>query len=121
MKKPTGGYDPIDVAVGAKIRLRRKQLGISQNALANAIGVTFQQVQKYERGANRVSASALVRVAKALDMPVAALFDNEPDAAPNLFSAVGAPGAADMLAAFAAIPNNESRQALLAVARLMAG
>ncbi|HYD43914.1 MAG TPA: helix-turn-helix transcriptional regulator, partial [Phenylobacterium sp.] len=45
--------DPIDVAVGARIRLRRKQLGISQSKLADAIGVTFQQVQKYERGANR--------------------------------------------------------------------
>ena len=121
MKKATGGYDPIDVAVGAKIRLRRKQLGMSQKSLADAVGVTFQQVQKYERGANRVSASSLARVAKALEMPVAALFDNEPDAAPNLFSAIGAPGAADMLAAYASIPSNESRQALLAVARLMAG
>ena len=120
MTKITGGYDPIDVAVGAKIRLRRKQLAISQKALADALGVTFQQVQKYERGANRVSASSLARVAKALEMPIAAFFDNEPEAAPNLFSAIGAPGAADMLAAYAAIPSIECRQALLVVARVMA-
>lgn len=58
-------------------------------------GRYFQQVQTHERGANRVTASSLARVAKALEMPVAALFDNEPDAASNLFSAIGAPGAAD--------------------------
>ena len=87
------------MAVGAKIRLRRKQLGMSQKSLAEAVGVTFQQVQKYERSANRVSASTLARVARALEMPVAALFDNESDTAPNLFSAIAAPGAVDMLAA----------------------
>lgn len=119
MKETSGGYDSIGVAVGAKVRLRRKQLGMSQKGLADALGVTFQQVQKYERGANRVSASTLARVAQALEIPVAAFFDNEPEAAPNLFSAVGAPGAADMLAAYASIPSNESRQTLLAVARLM--
>ena len=119
MKKNRDGRDPIDVAVGAKIRLRRKQLGVSQKTLADAVGVTFQQVQKYENGANRVSASSLARVAKALKMPVAALFDAEPDAAPNLFSAIGAPGAADMLAAYAAIPSRDCRQALLDMARAL--
>jgi transcriptional regulator with XRE-family HTH domain len=54
--------DPIDTAVGTHILLRRKQLGISQSKLAHAIGVTFQQVQKYERGANRVSASSLAKI-----------------------------------------------------------
>lgn len=117
----TDRRDPVDVAVGAKIRLRRKQIGMTQKSLADSLGVTFQQVQKYERGANRVSASMLARAAKALEMPVAAFFDSEPDAAPKLFSAIGAPGAADMLAAYAAIPRNESRQALLAVARSLAG
>lgn len=121
MMRAADRRDPVDVAVGAKIRLRRKQLGVSQKSLAEALGVTFQQVQKYERGANRVSASSLARVAKALEMPVAAFFSDEPDAAPNLFSAIGDPGAADMLEAYSGISSSESRQALLAVARLMAG
>ena len=121
LKKNRDGRDPIDVAVGAKIRLRRNELGISQKALADALGVTFQQVQKYENGANRVSASSLARIAKTLQTPIAEFFDNEPDAAPNLFEMISAPGAADMLRAYAAIPSAESRQALLAVVRLMAG
>ena len=50
------GPDPIDVAVGARVRIRRRWLGFSQTQLANALGITFQQVQKYERGSNRVSA-----------------------------------------------------------------
>jgi transcriptional regulator with XRE-family HTH domain len=65
--------DPIDVAVGARIRARRLELGMSQTKLANALGLTFQQVQKYERGDNRVSASTLVRSARALDVAAAAL------------------------------------------------
>ena len=59
----SAGPDPIDVAVGARIRNRRLWLGLSQTQLADALGVTFQQVQKYERGANRVSASMLVKSA----------------------------------------------------------
>lgn len=64
------GPDPIDVAVGARIRARRVALKISQTALAKALGLTFQQVQKYEKGANRVSASTLVRVARELGVTV---------------------------------------------------
>ncbi len=65
--------DPIDRAVGARVRLRRRALKISQMSLASALGVSFQQVQKYERGANRVSASSLVRMATALECTVAHL------------------------------------------------
>lgn len=67
------GPDPIDVACGALIRQRRIQLGVSQQKLAEAIGLTFQQVQKYERGANRVSVSVLTRIAGALDCSPAEL------------------------------------------------
>src|SRR5580692_10124503 len=67
------GPDPIDVAVGARVRIRRRWLGLSQTQLANALGITFQQVQKYERGANRVSASMLVKIAAKLETTVAAL------------------------------------------------
>ena len=55
--------DPIDLAVGVRIRIRRKLLNVSQSALAEHLGISFQQVQKYERGANRISASMLVRTA----------------------------------------------------------
>jgi transcriptional regulator with XRE-family HTH domain len=65
----------IDVHVGARIRLRRLLLGMSQGALGDQIGVTFQQVQKYERGANRVSASKLAQIADALDVPVGNFFE----------------------------------------------
>src|SRR5690242_12280701 len=69
------GYpNPIDVHVGKRIRLRRTLLGISQTSLADAIGITFQQVQKYEKGSNRVSSSRLMDVAKALDVEVPYFF-----------------------------------------------
>ena len=67
--------DPIDVHVGAKIRVRRKQLGMSQSALAESLGLTFQQVQKYERGANRVSASMLFKTSQKLEAPVSYFFE----------------------------------------------
>ena len=73
------GYpNPIDVHVGARIRLRRTLLGMSQGTLAEAIGLTFQQVQKYERGTNRVSSSRLVDMANALDVDVPYFFQEMP-------------------------------------------
>lgn len=76
-KRNTGAPDPIDITVGNRIRVRRKWLSLSQSDLAAALGLTFQQIQKYERGANRVSASTLVRTAKVLDTTVAALVGEE--------------------------------------------
>ncbi len=73
-----GGPDPIDRHVGARIRLRRNELGISQEKLAEAIGVSFQQVQKYERAANRVSASKLWEIARALKTTVAYFYEGLP-------------------------------------------
>ncbi len=70
---------PIDVHVGARIRLRRKFLKISQEKLADALGLTFQQVQKYERGSNRVSASKLYQVARFLGTPVSYFFEGLTD------------------------------------------
>jgi transcriptional regulator with XRE-family HTH domain len=65
----------IDVEVGARIRLKRKLNGISQQSLAGKLGVTFQQVQKYEKGTNRVGASRLSQIATALDVPMSYFFD----------------------------------------------
>jgi transcriptional regulator with XRE-family HTH domain len=69
------GPNPIDRHVGLRIRLRRKELGISQEKLAESIGLTFQQVQKYERAANRVSASKLWEVACALNTSIAYFYE----------------------------------------------
>jgi transcriptional regulator with XRE-family HTH domain len=74
--------NPVDRHVGLRIRLRRKELGVSQERLADSIGLTFQQVQKYERAANRVSASKLWEMAQALDAPVGYFYDGL-DAAPD--------------------------------------
>lgn len=69
------GPNPIDLHVGARVRMRRKFLGVSQEKLADALGLTFQQVQKYERGANRISASKLFEIARYLQAPVAYFFE----------------------------------------------
>ncbi|GAB4394700.1 MAG: hypothetical protein Tsb0032_22280 [Kiloniellaceae bacterium] len=74
-----GGPNPVDVHVGSRVRLRRTLLGMSQEKLGEAIGLTFQQVQKYERGANRVGASRLFDLSRVLDVPVGFFFDEMPD------------------------------------------
>lgn len=73
-----GKPNPVDVHVGSRVRLRRTLLGLSQEKLANALGLTFQQVQKYERGANRVGASRLFQLSRVLDVPVSFFFDDMP-------------------------------------------
>ncbi len=77
------GPSPVDVRVGRQVRLYRTVAGLSQTQLANAIGLTFQQVQKYERGSNRISASKLVRIAEVLGTPVPAFFEGAGDEAPE--------------------------------------
>lgn len=67
--------DPVDIHVGARLRMRRAMVGFSQERLAEAVGLTFQQVQKYERGTNRVSASRLYQFGKVLDVPVGYFFE----------------------------------------------
>jgi transcriptional regulator with XRE-family HTH domain len=77
-KKP----NPIDEHVGSKIRLRRNMLGMSQEKLGESLGITFQQVQKYEKGANRVGASRLQAIASIMSVPVAFFFDDAQNGAP---------------------------------------
>jgi transcriptional regulator with XRE-family HTH domain len=111
------GPDPIDVAVGARIRIRRRWLGFSQTQLANALGITFQQVQKYERGANRVSASMLVKIAAKLETTVAALVgeDGQAPVEAIIYAQLATPGATELLAAYAQISDGEARRALLTI------
>ncbi len=68
--------DPIDVHVGGRVRLRRLLIGMSQEKLGTALGLTFQQIQKYERGANRIGSSRLFRISQFLDVPVSFFFDD---------------------------------------------
>jgi transcriptional regulator with XRE-family HTH domain len=77
--------NPVDVHVGSRVRLRRNMLGLSQEKLGEAIGLTFQQVQKYERGANRIGASRLLELSRVLDVPVAFFYDEtDPVRAPAI-------------------------------------
>src|SRR4030088_71818 len=69
---------PVDVHVGARMRQRRTLLGMSQEKLGTAVGLTFQQIQKYERGSNRIGSSRLFEFAKVLDVPVSYFFDEMP-------------------------------------------
>ncbi len=68
-------YHPVDVHVGRRVRIRRTLLGLSQEKLGEALDLTFQQVQKYERGANRISASRLYQIGHLLDVPVSYFFE----------------------------------------------
>jgi len=74
-KTPADMAHPVDLYVGARLRIRRKVLGLSQTQLAEALGITFQQIQKYERGANRISASKLYEAARLLQSPVSYFFE----------------------------------------------
>jgi transcriptional regulator with XRE-family HTH domain len=94
--------DPLDCVVGAKIRIFRTNRGLSQTALAEAIGVTFQQVQKYESGTNRVGAGRLSRIAVVLGVSIGQLFESSDDAADpaSPFRLLAEPGALRLLKAF---------------------
>lgn len=86
-KKP----NPIDVHVGSRVRLKRTMMGMSQEKLGESLGVTFQQVQKYEKGANRIGASRLQQISLILKAPIAFFFEG----APGHTLASGAPGFAE--------------------------
>jgi transcriptional regulator with XRE-family HTH domain len=119
--KDAAAPDPVDFAIGARIRARRRQLGLSQTELANALGVSFQQVQKYERGVNRVSGSTLVAAATALEASVGWLVGEAGDGAQteDVFRALSTPGALELLEAYRRIPSPRTRTALLALAQQM--
>src|ERR671929_167272 len=127
--KPQRGARPgtkrtteVDGVIGAKMRMRRGELGMTQTDLAKALGVTFQQVQKYEQGKNRVGGSRLAGVAKTLRVPVSYFFeqtDDEMEAVQG--SLLETRGAVSLLKAFAAVKDQRQRQAMINLARAMAG
>src|SRR5271155_4771727 len=116
------GPEPVDVAVGARMRIRRRMLELSQTQVANGLGITFQQVQKYERGSNRVSASMLVKIAAILKTSVAALVgeDGSEPVDPLILAQFATPGAPELLNMFAQIKSGEQRDALLTIAKAIA-
>jgi transcriptional regulator with XRE-family HTH domain len=118
-----GRHAHLELAIGARIRTRRRQLGLSQGALAERLGVSFQQVQKYERGANRVAASTLLAAAETLGVTVGWLVGEDVAAEAgeeDIFRSLSQPGAIELLAAFNRIPDDRTREALVSLAREMA-
>jgi transcriptional regulator with XRE-family HTH domain len=117
------GPDPIDTEVGLNLRRLRLARGHSQTALADALGLTFQQVQKYERGANRVSASMLVKAARFLKVNAADLLPPDDAVEPTrgfVHRYAEIRGAAEMVNAYCALPSPAVRRAVLQLVRIMA-
>ena len=113
---------PLDIALGRNIRLRRKSLGMSQSALGEAVGLTFQQVQKYERGKNRVSFSKLAGIATALQCRIADLIDgleDGGDAEPgdDRAALLGETGALELLQTYASVKSPRLRRAIISLAK----
>ena len=109
---------PIDILVGQNIRICRLQKALSQGELGRRIGVTFQQVQKYEKGANRVGASRLTQIADVLGVPIPTLFDGAPTAAqtstePTARFLLAKPHSLRLLQGFDKIDNDATRLAVL--------
>jgi transcriptional regulator with XRE-family HTH domain len=126
--------NPVDVHVGSRVRLRRTLLGMSQERLGDAIGLTFQQVQKYERGANRIGASRLYDLSRVLDVPVSFFFDDiDPAVAAPTSEAASAPDEAraepdpmmrretlELVRAYYRIPDSQIRRRLFDLTKAIA-
>ena len=119
MTKDTAPLDPVDVAIGARIRTRREAARMTQAELAKHAGVTFQQVQKYERGQNRVAAARLLQIAEALRTTGADLLGELDDGGPDGL-ALATPGANALLTAFRTIESPDTRNAVLAIVMSLA-
>lgn len=135
-RKPTtedDAPDPVDVSVGARLRQRRNLLGMSQEKLGRAVALTFQQIQKYERGANRIGASRLLQLSRVLGVPIAYFFEDVPAAKPSRAAppAASAPPSAldsdpfsrretmDLVRAYYAIANPYVRKRVLELVRAL--
>ncbi|MGB8292921.1 XRE family transcriptional regulator [Rhizobium ruizarguesonis] len=115
----------IDIYVGNRVRVRRKTLGMTQNGLAELLGITFQQIQKYEKGTNRIGASRLQRISEILRVPVGFFFENGGsgpiDGATNeLNSFLSSKEGLALNKAFIAIEDPNIRQKLVALAKSLA-
>jgi transcriptional regulator with XRE-family HTH domain len=118
--------DAVDLSIGRRVRAYRLSCGMSQTALGEKIGVTFQQIQKYEHGVNRIGGGRLKKIAAVLDTTVAALFGEEGEGrdptVDHLFTEVlSQPYATRMLWAFAAVASSKTRVALVTLVESLAG
>jgi transcriptional regulator with XRE-family HTH domain len=116
--------DALDIKVGSKVRALRLERQMSQEKLGDALGLTFQQVQKYEKGTNRISAGRLQRIAAILEVPVSVFFaDANPPAggAESLFDLVDTGSALRLLRAYSRIPSPALKLALTTLAEELAG
>ena len=113
--RPTKRPSSVDIAVGRNVRIWRMAKGLSQAQLAHRLGVTFQQVQKYEVGSNRIGTGRLVKLAAILGVPIAALFDGTEgaDRARSLLALIADKRAFRLARAFAAIADNTARLSLV--------
>jgi transcriptional regulator with XRE-family HTH domain len=114
--------DPIDIAVGARIRAKRRLSDVSQQLLARSVGVTFQQIQKYEKGSNRVSASMLVHIAAALRTTACVLIGEVgQQIEPLVIARLSTPGAEPLLKAYTDISDMETRRSVLHLVQALNG
>lgn len=126
MPRTADGPSQIDIDVGSRIRVRRKLLGLSQSRLADALGITFQQVQKYEKGSNRVSSSELQAISQILGTTPSALFGEEgpsSDRIPEISDIELHIGSAEGLAlnkAFVAIKDDRIRRSIIGLVKVLA-
>jgi transcriptional regulator with XRE-family HTH domain len=119
---PEAEAEQLDREIGARLKMARKARGLSQTELGQAVGVTFQQVQKYERGANRVSSSALILIARHLDVPVTELLGvDRPPSSRIDWGLFDTSGAQELLDSYRRIPSPKLRRLLLDLAREIAG
>jgi len=121
-KSPAGAaasFDILDATIGERVRARRRAARLTQAQLARSLGVTAQQLQKYETGANRISASTLIKLAAALGASAAALVGEDTQSAAEgaLFAHLATAGAVELLRAFSAISDPDLRQQLVSLAR----
>lgn len=116
--------DPLDIIVGGNVRRLRAARGLSQERLGEKLGLTFQQVQKYEKGANRISSSRLVKIARALEVHPARLFEGtglyEEQPIADAFASVLTAEDVKIVHAYKAISSPKQKAALLSMARTMA-
>ena len=127
MKRKKRAPNSTDVQVGEAIRAHRLIAGMSQQALADRLDVSFQQIQKYEKGTNRVGAGRLPQIAKILNVPISALFDRHANTSPGASGASPVPvalipdkSALQLLKSFAGITNSAIRRGLVDLARAIA-
>jgi transcriptional regulator with XRE-family HTH domain len=113
--------DPIDAHVGAQVKLRRAVVGMSQTELADRLGITFQQVQKYEKGANRISASRIYLIAEILGVPLESFFEGARDETITKYEEfVRSPAGIDFCKAFVDIDHPLIRKCITALVKSIA-